>query len=173
MVPFTALAAGVQSGEGSGANLVALATLTLLEIVLGIDNVIFIAILAGKLPPGQQAKARQYGIAAAVITRILLLLGITWVMGLTAPLFSIWTKAISGRDVILLGGGLFLIGKSTFEIHEKLETAEGRKVVHALARRADLVMMSYRAGVAEKHGVQIGDIVEIILPEERQEAGAD
>jgi len=126
MVPFTALAAGVQSGEGSGVNLVALATLTLLEIVLGIDNVIFIAILAGKLPPEQQAKARQYGIAAAVFTRVLLLLGITWVMGLTAPLFSIWTKAISGRDAILLGGGLFLIGKSTFEIHEKLETAEGR-----------------------------------------------
>jgi predicted tellurium resistance membrane protein TerC len=103
---------------------VALLTLTALEIVLGIDNVIFIAILAAKLPPEQQARARSIGIGLAVITRILLLLSITWIMQLTTPLFGIFGNDITGRDLILLGGGLFLIGKSTFEIHEKLEGAE-------------------------------------------------
>ncbi len=105
-------------------NMVALSTLAALEIVLGIDNVIFISILAGKLPHGQQASARRMGIGAAVGTRILLLLMINWVIGLTAPLFSIFGNGLSGRDLILLVGGLFLIGKSTFEIHEKLESAE-------------------------------------------------
>lgn len=102
-------------------NLVALLTLTALEIVLGIDNVIFIAIIAGKLPAAQQERARQVGIAAAVITRLILLLSITWVMGLTTDLFAIAGKGFSGRDLILLVGGAFLIGKSTYEIHEKLE----------------------------------------------------
>jgi predicted tellurium resistance membrane protein TerC len=101
-------------------NIVAFLTLASLEIVLGIDNVIFIAILSGKLPGEQQARARSLGIGLAVGTRILLLLGITWVMQLTTPL--IW--GLSGRDLILVVGGLFLIGKSTYEIHEKLETAE-------------------------------------------------
>ncbi|NLF65643.1 MAG: TerC family protein [Chloroflexi bacterium] len=105
-------------------SIVALLTLTVLEIVLGIDNVIFIAILAAKLPADQQAKARTLGIGLAVITRILLLLSITWVMGLTEPLFAPFGHEISGRDLILLAGGLFLIGKSTNEIHDKLEAQE-------------------------------------------------
>jgi len=106
------------------ANLVALFTLLALEIVLGIDNVIFIAILSSKLPVEQQARARTTGIALAVITRVLLLLSITWVMSLERSLFEILGNGLSGRDLILLVGGLFLIGKSTFEIHEKLEAVE-------------------------------------------------
>jgi len=111
-------------------NFVALATLTGLEVVLGIDNVVFIAILAGKLPEALQSRARRIGLALAMFMRILLLLAIGWVMGLTEPLFSIpmfWTSVagdahgISGRDLILLVGGLFLIGKATHEIHDKLE----------------------------------------------------
>ena len=104
-------------------NLVALLTLVLLEIVLGIDNVIFIAILSGKLPQSQQARARSTGIALAVIARIALLFSIAWIMRLTYPLFTLFQHDVSGRDLILLIGGLFLIGKSTFEIHEKLEAA--------------------------------------------------
>ena len=100
--------------------LIALATLTMLEIVLGIDNVIFIAILTGKLPTEDQGRARTMGIALAVITRILLLLAITWIMQLTQPLLTIFGKGLSGRDLILLIGGMFLIGKSTYDIHEKL-----------------------------------------------------
>jgi predicted tellurium resistance membrane protein TerC len=105
-------------------NVVALITLAALEIVLGIDNVIFIAILAAKLPKEQQARARQLGIGMAVATRILLLLSISWVIGLTDPLINILGNDISGRDLILLAGGLFLIGKSTHEIHDKLEAPE-------------------------------------------------
>jgi predicted tellurium resistance membrane protein TerC len=108
-------------------SLVALLTLVVLEIVLGIDNVIFIAILTGKLPPERQDRARQMGIGFAVITRILLLLAISWVIGLTKPLFEIAGHAISGRDLILLAGGLFLIAKSTHEIHEKLEALDDRE----------------------------------------------
>lgn len=104
---------------------IALVTLTVLEIVLGIDNIIFISILAGKLPESQQGKARQTGLAAAMIMRILLLLSIAWIIKLTAPLFTILGQEISGRDLILLIGGLFLLGKSTFEIHDKLEGKEG------------------------------------------------
>jgi predicted tellurium resistance membrane protein TerC len=103
---------------------ISLLTLTSLEIVLGIDNVIFISILAGKLPPEQQAKARQVGLALALVTRLLLLASIAWIAKLTTPLFTIVDFALSGRDLIMLAGGLFLIGKSTFEIHEKLEGAE-------------------------------------------------
>jgi predicted tellurium resistance membrane protein TerC len=105
-------------------SLVALLTLTVLEVVLGIDNVIFIAILAAKLPVGQQAKARRLGIGMAVVTRILLLLSITWIMRLTQPLLAPFGHEISGRDLILLAGGLFLIGKSTHEIHDKLEAED-------------------------------------------------
>jgi len=111
----------------TGANVVALLTLIVLEIVLGIDNVIFIAILSSKLPPGQQDRARQLGIGLAVGSRILLLLAISWVIGLTEPLFTIFGNEISGRDIILLVGGTFLIAKSTFEIHEKLEALDDRE----------------------------------------------
>jgi predicted tellurium resistance membrane protein TerC len=103
---------------------VALLTLTSLEIVLGIDNVIFISILAGKLPPEQRDRARVIGLAAALITRILLLFSINWIADLTEPWFTILDHDFSGRDLILIGGGLFLLGKSTFEIHEKLEGVE-------------------------------------------------
>jgi predicted tellurium resistance membrane protein TerC len=104
---------------------IALGTLTVLEIVLGIDNIVFISILAGKLPLQDRARARRVGLSLAMIIRILLLLSITWIMRLTAPLFSVLGQEISGRDIILLVGGLFLLGKSTLEIHEKLEGAEG------------------------------------------------
>jgi predicted tellurium resistance membrane protein TerC len=100
---------------------VALATLTALEIVLGIDNIVFISILAGRLPSGQRNKARTMGLALAMVTRILLLLTLTWIMTLTTPLFSVFRNAVSGRDIILLAGGLFLLAKSTHEIHASLE----------------------------------------------------
>jgi len=111
---------------------IALGTLTVLEIVLGIDNIVFISILAGKLRQEDRARARRVGLSLAMIIRILLLLSITWVMSLTAPLFAVLGQEISGRDVILFVGGLFLIGKSTLEIHEKLEGVEG----HGSARVA-------------------------------------
>jgi predicted tellurium resistance membrane protein TerC len=104
---------------------IALVTLTLLEVVLGIDNVIFISILAGKLPTDQQDRARKVGLSLALIMRILLLLSLGWVMSLTRPLFNISNFAVSGRDLILILGGLFLIAKSTHEIHDKLEGQEG------------------------------------------------
>jgi predicted tellurium resistance membrane protein TerC len=111
---------------------VALATLTALEVVLGIDNVVFISILAGKLPREQQARARTVGLGVAMISRILLLLTISVIIKLTEPLLTILDEELSGRDLILLGGGLFLLAKSTFEIHDKLEGREG----HASARVA-------------------------------------
>ena len=109
---------------------VAFLTLLALEIVLGIDNIIFISILSGKLPQEQQARARFIGLALALGIRVLLLLTLSWVIGLTAPLFTILGQEISGRDLILIAGGLFLIGKATFEIHDSLEGEEG----HASAR---------------------------------------
>ncbi len=105
-----------------------LITLTAMEIVLGIDNVIFISILTDKLPPGQQPPARRIGLSLALVLRLGLLFAITWVMGLTEPLLAILGKGLSGRDLILLGGGLFLIAKATSEIHENLEVVhEERK----------------------------------------------
>ena len=104
---------------------IALLTLTALEIVLGIDNIIFISILAGKLPEDQQKTGRQIGLMMAMVTRILLLFSIAWLTRLTAPLFSVFSYDISGRDLILIIGGLFLLAKSTFEIHERLEGEEG------------------------------------------------
>ena len=106
------------------ANLVTLITLALLEIVLGIDNVIFIAILSGRLPAHQQNSGRQIGLIVALLTRILLLLSLTWIMRLVEPLFTIAGNEISGRDLILLVGGLFLIAKSTMEMHHSLEGAD-------------------------------------------------
>jgi predicted tellurium resistance membrane protein TerC len=103
---------------------IALVTLTALELVLGIDNIIFIAILSGKLPRGQQAKARTVGLALAMLMRIALLFSLAWVIRLTAPLFTVLGNEVSGRDLVLIVGGLFLIGKSTHEIHQKLEGGE-------------------------------------------------
>ena len=105
---------------------IAFGTLLALEIVLGIDNVVFISILAGKLPANQQAKARYLGLALAMVTRIILLFSISWMVRLTAPLFTVFGVEISGRDLILIVGGLFLIGKSTHEIHQKLEGERGQ-----------------------------------------------
>ncbi|MCG3155901.1 MAG: hypothetical protein DKINENOH_02509 [bacterium] len=112
---------------------ISLVTLTALEIVLGIDNIIFISILAGKLPPAQQPRARTLGLGLAMISRIVLLFSLTWVMRLTQPLFTVWRNEISGRDLILIIGGLFLLAKSTHEIHNKLEGEEehGTARVHA------------------------------------------
>jgi predicted tellurium resistance membrane protein TerC len=100
---------------------IALLTLTALEIVLGIDNIVFISILASRLPEHSQPRARRIGLAAALITRIALLFSLTWVVGLTEPIFSVAGMEVSGRDLILAGGGLFLLAKSTKEIHERLE----------------------------------------------------
>lgn len=111
---------------------IALATLTLLEIVLGIDNIIFISILSGKLPEDQQARARTVGLLLAMGMRILLLFSIAWIIQLTAPWFTVLGQEISGRDLILLAGGLFLLAKATHEIHDKLEGEAG----HADARTA-------------------------------------
>src|SRR5690625_6168988 len=101
--------------------LVALLTLTVLEIVLGIDNIVFISILTGKLPEEQRPRARLLGLAITMIGRVALLISITWVIGLTAPLFTVFGVTLSGRDLILLGGGLFLLYKATTEIHHRLE----------------------------------------------------
>jgi len=109
---------------------VAFITLVALELVLGVDNVIFISILAGKLPTTLQQRARVIGLSLAVVSRLLLLLSLSWIIRLTEPLFSVFNFTVSGRDIILIVGGLFLIGKATHEIHDKLEGEEG----HASAR---------------------------------------
>ena len=112
---------------------IALATLTFLEIVLGIDNIIFISILSSKLPEAQQPRARRLGLLAAMVMRVLLLFSLAWIIRLTAPWFTVLGQEISGRDLILILGGLFLLGKSTYEIHDKLEGEEGHasRRVHA------------------------------------------
>jgi predicted tellurium resistance membrane protein TerC len=107
--------------ELSAQSMTALLTLTAMEIVLGIDNIIFIAILVGRLPVEKQAKIRNLGIGLALIIRIGLLFSISWIMTLQEPLFSVFDHAFSGRDLILIGGGLFLLAKSTYEIHHKVE----------------------------------------------------
>jgi predicted tellurium resistance membrane protein TerC len=112
---------------------IALLTLTVLEIVLGIDNIVFISILAGKLPKQERERARVLGLSLAMITRIALLMSITWVMSLTTALFDVFEHEVSGRDLILLLGGLFLIAKSTREIHGSLEGDEGHGVTRAPA----------------------------------------
>jgi predicted tellurium resistance membrane protein TerC len=120
---------------------IALLTLTVLEIVLGIDNIVFISILAGKLPAAQRERARKVGLMLAMVMRVALLLSITWVMRLTSPLFEVFSQEISGRDLILIIGGLFLLAKSTHEIHDKLEGEEG----HASAK----VAASFNAVIAQ------------------------
>ena len=119
---------------------IALLTLTVLEIVLGIDNIVFISILAGKLRVEQRQKARQIGLFLAMFIRLALLASITWIMGLTEPLFYVIGETISGRDAILIGGGLFLIAKSTFEIHEKLEGAEGHGTAKVAASMTAVIV---------------------------------
>jgi len=121
---------------------VALITLVVLELVLGVDNVIFISILASKLPKDQQSRARSTGIALAVITRILLLLSISWIIRLEKPLFTLplLNAEISGRDLILLAGGLFLLWKSTREIHDKLEGVEGHASAKVAASFASVII---------------------------------
>jgi predicted tellurium resistance membrane protein TerC len=119
---------------------IALLTLTVLEIVLGIDNIVFISILAGKLRKEERERARRLGLSLAMITRLGLLLAITWVMGLTAPLFTALSNEISGRDLILLAGGLFLIAKSTHEIHDKLEGEEGAGTARAAASFTSVII---------------------------------
>ena len=105
--------------------LVALATLTFLEVILGVDNVIFISILSGKLPKDQQLRARRTGLVAAMIMRIVLVMSVAWIIRLTTPIVSVLGRGISGRDLVLIGGGLFLLGKATLEIHDGLEGEEG------------------------------------------------
>jgi predicted tellurium resistance membrane protein TerC len=119
---------------------IALLTLTVLEIVLGIDNIIFISILAGKLPAGEQQRARTVGLTLAMVTRILLLLSLTGIMRLTRPLATPFGHPVSGRDLILLVGGLFLLWKSTREIHDKLEGEEGRQNVKGPATFAGVIV---------------------------------
>jgi len=120
--------------------LIALVTLTAMEIVLGIDNVVFLAILVGRLPTSQQAFARRLGLTLALGIRIGLLLMISWIMGLTAPLFSVLGGSVSGRDLILLGGGLFLIAKATWEIYDKVEAGHAESGA-APARGAFLIVL--------------------------------
>ena len=122
-------------------NLIALLTLTALEIVLGIDNIVFISILSDRLPKADQARGRRSGLALAMITRILLLLSLSWIIKLTEPLFTIASLEISGKSLIMLVGGLFLIAKSTFEIHEKLEGKEGSASVKKAAATFSAVVI--------------------------------
>jgi predicted tellurium resistance membrane protein TerC len=157
-------------------SLVALATLTALEIVLGIDNIVFISILASRLPHRERNKARLFGLALAMLSRIALLLSLTWVMRLTRPLFSVFGEGLSGRDLILLAGGIFLLAKSTFEIHESLETEEkkprsgvGRKFVFVVAQIGVLdIIFSLDSvitavGLARRVGVMVLAIVIAVI----------
>ena len=153
--------------------LVALLTLTILEIVLGIDNIIFISILSSKLPARQQPRARMLGLALAMFGRVLLLLCITWIMRLTSPLFEVFSAELSGRDLILIAGGLFLLGKSTFEIHDRLEGdphghGAGRAAVSFAAVIIQILLLDLvfsvdsvvtAVGMADEVGVMITAII--------------
>ncbi|HKH73000.1 MAG TPA: TerC family protein [Vicinamibacterales bacterium] len=131
---------GAFGWTGSAEGWIALATLTVLEIVLGIDNIVFVSILAGKLRVEDRARARKIGLSLAMFIRIALLWSITWVMRLTTPWFVTFGNEISGRDMILLVGGLFLIAKSTHEIHEKLEGEEGHGTAKAAASFVGIII---------------------------------
>ena len=119
---------------------IALLTLTFLEIVLGVDNIIFISILSGKLPEEQQPRARRIGLMGAMLTRVALLFSLAWIIKLTAPWFTVLGQEISGRDLILILGGLFLLGKSTYEIHDKLEGEEGHASAKVAASFASVIV---------------------------------
>jgi predicted tellurium resistance membrane protein TerC len=157
---------------------IAFLTLAALEIVLGIDNIVFISILVGKLPAHQQARAYRIGLGLALVMRILLLLSLSWIMGLTEPLFTIplMGRAVTGRDLVLIVGGLFLVAKSTHEIHDKLEGHEGEKSVRAAASYAsvlaqimvlDLVFsldsVITAVGMVKQVGIMIAAVVAAVL----------
>ncbi len=125
----------------SAESLTALVSLTFMEIVLGIDNVIFIALLTGRLPAAQQAKARNFGLAVALISRLLLLFSLSWLMGLTEPLFEIANHGFSFRDVVLIAGGAFLIAKATKEIHDNVENTGHKMQMNSSASNVGLVIM--------------------------------
>ena len=157
-------------------NLVAFVTLTALEIVLGIDNIVMIAILTGKLDESRQASARRTGLALAMVMRILLLLTLTWIMGLTRPFVAIYGFGLSGRDVILLIGGVFLIGKGTIEIHERMEGADHSgqmpRIATYTAVLAQIVLLDIvfsldsvitAVGMARSVGIMIAAIVVAVL----------
>jgi predicted tellurium resistance membrane protein TerC len=156
--------------------LIAFLTLTVLEIVLGIDNIIFISIVSGKLPEDVQPKARLVGLSLAMIMRVLLLLSLAWIMRLITPLFEIFSQEISGRDLILIVGGLFLIGKSTFEIHDKLEGEEGSKSVKVFPSFSSVIIQIIlldlvfsldsvitAIGMVDKVGVMISAVVVAVI----------
>lgn len=155
---------------------ISLVTLTILEIVLGIDNVVFISILAGKLPKEQQAKARQTGLALALVTRILLLCGLAWIAELTRPLFAVFGHNVSGRDLVLIAGGLFLLFKATREIHHKIEGEDGEVTRRLTPRFAAVIIQILlldivfsldsvitAVGMAQKIGVMIAAVILAVL----------
>jgi len=155
---------------------VAFATLTALEIVLGIDNIVFISVLSSRLPPEEQGRARTVGLTLALVGRVVLLLSISWVMGLKAELFDAFGRAVSGRDLILFGGGLFLIAKATHEIHQSLEgeehrASDGKKMTLASALVQifflDLVFsldsVITAVGMADDIGVMVAAVVTAIV----------
>jgi predicted tellurium resistance membrane protein TerC len=155
---------------------IALLTLTALEIVLGIDNIIFISILAGKLPKSQQDRARTVGLLMAMVTRILLLLSINWIAQLTTPIFQFLNHEVSGRDLILLIGGLFLLGKATLEIHDKLEGKVGHSAAQVKASFAGVIVQIMlldivfsldsvitAVGMANEIGVMVAAVVIAVL----------
>jgi len=134
---------------GEAQTWISLATLAAMEIVLGIDNIVFLSILAGRLPKEEQPNARRLGLGFALATRLGLLFAITWVMGLTKELFRLLGHPWSGRDLILLAGGLFLLAKATFEIHDKLEVKHGPELEGDAARRASFWMVIFQIGVLD------------------------
>ncbi len=156
---------------------IALVTLTALEVILGIDNIIFISILADKLPKSKQALARRIGLAMAMLMRILLLLSLKWMMKLTSPLFEVFTREISGRDLILIGGGLFLLAKSTMEIHENIEGHRKEKIERKVGASFVMVILQIMVmdaifsldsvitaiGMVEQLGVMVAAIVIAII----------